>query len=326
MGCGHLLAQRVPKCVLLLCVGLVSCVGLVFLCGITAQSMGVHVSELVSRITAGSSFRRQLRGRHDHLVSAARRDNGSVFILLGDSIDREFVKSRCKDPLEWEHKMWRCWDGRNTWANVMTFGTGARGCWHITGESGLDVSAYNVTLRVEKYLGKLMETVTTERIYVQLHAGLWDVTAFHGCDESELKDILHSGAWISHVRQTLIRPVRKLLQPYRDRGARINLGWRTMPFVCCTHPPLETYQLASTMGVQLACSEGLQLVDWRTVSCSALTSSMLGSDLIHWNSSLSQELFAAELWYPRFRDPCSAVMPSVEDCEKLKCARTSMCF
>ena len=78
-------------------------------------------------ISAGELF-----AQTSGLTPAREAQSSTLFILLGDSIDREVVRSRCASAMQWERTCHKCMlcpnDGAgNTWLNIMTYGVGVGG-------------------------------------------------------------------------------------------------------------------------------------------------------------------------------------------------------
>lgn len=233
-----------------------------------------------------------------------RAANTTLHILLGDSMDREMVRSRCAKPVRWAPhdcaKCYGCWGspGHDEWFNVFNFGVGSRDCYHSSaGWIGVN-EPHNITTRVLYLVPKLLRRAHRHaRVVIQMHSGLWDIAATgpsSSCRNTSLCENIvvrkgepaqrvcrnsmmpfHTGEWQRDVRERLIAPVRQLVAGL-SAGPPVSLRWRSIPYVCSMPAVFDPTQLtllnvnfASALGVALACAEGLALADWRSDSCNA---------------------------------------------------------
>lgn len=179
------------------------------------------------------------------------KSTSTLYVLLGDSIDRNLVMSRCSSAAnrtssrQYDAKhCTQCWvcdrhasvDG-NTWANVMLFGVGSNGCLAEAKARAYDQvneAPTDIRFRIERWLGLLL-TMYADRhqaVIVQVHSGLWDMFGFglDGCNQiSAFGALLHSGEYVANLRQRLIAPVRHMLSKRRPDARLI---WRSMPLMC----------------------------------------------------------------------------------------------
>ena len=273
---------------------------------------------------AERSKRRPILAMHDRL-----------FVLVGDSIDRETVRSQCRTPMSYVVDCAKCLmcvnndSGTSTWLNVMLFGVGSRGCIHRdrswAPEQNREVMS--VTERVLRLLPHVLiqHAQRHREVVVTLHTGLWDVFATEGSptsscgrqvDEPNGPTIAPfiTGEWGVDIRDRLIRPVLGTVRSYAPHAI---VAWRSLPFNCWRGwgDVRTNIVLASHLGVQLACIAGLPLLDWRALSCSHFRHEDLAIDLTHFNRR-AHAVLARTLVQRDFVDPC---VTTQEQCELSIC-------
>jgi hypothetical protein len=179
---------------------------------------------------------------------------GTLYILIGDSNDRNTVMSQC-DPGEMGHGRYpwafvdkagkpkmcpKCMACRNaasndTWVNLMLFGMTLRGC-HAPQDEFADNGAPDAALRVQGMLPLVLEMYGSShrRIVVSMHDGMWSLLALSSdCPAFPMLDShassQFSSEWLDAVRTQLVAPVWQALGKY---AGRTHLMWRTLPTVC----------------------------------------------------------------------------------------------
>ena len=270
---------------------------------------------------------------------------GKLFVLVGNSIDRQIVESRCKFREERAaynlttsspgckgcakciiHKPGKPVE---TWANVMLFGVSD--CHLNTTVPGEKTDA---VMRLRSSLSPLLDAHASQqkRFVVSLHSGLWDATAtgrFGECSQGKTVPItptlesFESGQWHQDAKWRLVRTVRELLASYPAAA----LVWHSLPFVC-PHAHLASKMgtntsflaRASWHGVRLACEERLPFADWRALSCERFRDRRDNQiDGLHWKSQ-AYDAFASTLtdsgsWV----DACDPRSMLQEPCEARNC-------
>jgi hypothetical protein len=175
--------------------------------------------------------------------------NHTLYILLGDSLDRSLVESRCRSTPARQYNREHCakclvCDGMASvdgamWLNIMLFGVGSQGCYHTDHAWAPLEESRNVTARVRRFLSHaLEESPRHQQVVVQVHSGLWDVFATKAnslCSTpmpAGMKSFMgpfYNGEWAINVRERLISPVREIIS---ERRPDAKLIWRSMPFLC----------------------------------------------------------------------------------------------
>ena len=177
-------------------------------------------------------------------LSAAPCPGMTLHVLIGDSIDREVVRSRCDNPVVYDPKhcakcalcnSQRC--GESAWLNVMTFGLGVYGCVHIDKWWAPNEESRDVKARIRSLLGPVLSSTaaaTYERIVVSLHSGAWDVLATKECSNIS-QVVLHSpSAWFEAAEDKVLTAVEEVVSSTPLLAARVQrpLLWRTVPLIC----------------------------------------------------------------------------------------------
>ena len=243
-------------------------------------------------------------------------------ILVGDSNDRELVRTRCAHPVRYApHLCNKCvlcqsshHKGRSScsdaWLNVMHFGVGVLGCYNVDAAWGSSSEPWHndTRKRIAALLTPLLlspAAATFGRIVVSLHSGLWDVAATRECGAKIAQSFLHTpDEWLTNARHHLpggLNDVVAALPTTVHRLIHRPYLWRTIPLTCRSlsggEDAAELIAAVSTLGVRLACQEPdrLTLVDWRTLSCTAFTqASSLQPDGVHFQDG-AYDLFAAAM-------------------------------
>ena len=230
-----------------------------------------------------------------------------LYILVGDSIDREVVRSRCGAPVQYDvRRCLKCLVCANasdgaTWVNVMHFGVGVGGsqCTHVDSHWAEAEAVRESVARMHLLLGSLLSSAaaaTFGEVTVQLSSGTWDMLSTKECPH--LAPALHAGgAWTIAAR----RLVHAAIDVVSRVAASVPLQahprvlWRTLPLVCRTLKGGEEIGRLmsglSSHGARLACEEGLDVVDWRGVSCERGSSLADLVDGVHWRDA-SYDWFA----------------------------------
>ena len=246
------------------------------------------------------------------LTSAPCR-GASLNVLIGDSIDRELVRSRCASPVRYAPAVCakcvvcnsdQC--GTDAWVNIMHFGIGLRGCQHNDRPWGTsEQEVHDARSRVASLLKPLLASPaasTFSRIVISLHSGAWDVLTSKECGANITDALLRTpGEWLKNAAYHLVDGVSAVLDklpPATAHLVRRPLLWRTMPLICRSfkagEDASELFHAASILGVRLACRHGLTIVDMRTLSCTDALHSKLLSDGTHFTDA-AYTVMAAEL-------------------------------
>ena len=236
--------------------------------------------------------------------------SSTLYILLGDSIDRELVRSRCAAPVAYNARHCaKCVlcaaNPCETWLNVMLFGLGLYSCEHKDKNWAPQEESQSIQPRVEALLGAVLHSPaasTYNRIVVSLHSGAWDVLATKECPNISTALLAPQATnyiWRRVAENSLLSAARSVVSASPvARRVQLPLLWRTMPFICRSfangEDASELLSAASALGADLACRHGLTLVDWRGLSCRAFNQSLMLADNIHWHP-LAYNLMASEL-------------------------------
>mmetsp|Transcript_1628 Transcript_1628/g.3586 ORF Transcript_1628/g.3586 Transcript_1628/m.3586 type:complete len:359 (-) Transcript_1628:195-1271(-) len=244
----------------------------------------------------------------------------TLYILLGDSLDRQVVEALCaRQPPEalspWAPRLClKCLlcerdlhgDG---WLNVMLFGLDVQGCRHSRGaqQESMRSELLDPSQRVSQLVKMALSsniTSTFERIHIQLHSGLWDLYGLSGCRAAPR--LLGSGdsyprEWLAASERNLLQPVFAAIgdSPATSRSkVQQPLMWRTLPFTCRRFADNQDVSALvasiSSMGSLLACRSGLIISDWRAVACRTMRQSIhLTDDAVHYTTNSSAKFALA---------------------------------
>jgi hypothetical protein len=167
---------------------------------------------------------------------------GTLYVLLGDSIDREVARSRCTDAVQYDtrrcHKCLLCPnDGHgNTWLNIMTYGVGVGGvkCNHSDSGWAEAGAEHDIHRRTHTLLGTVLHSAAARSygsIVVQLHSGAWDVLSTKECPHVAPM-LMDGSAWAARAQSALIDTARSVVRSAPVAAAVQQLRWRTLPFQC----------------------------------------------------------------------------------------------
>ena len=241
-------------------------------------------------------------------LAPARCTHSTLFVLLGDSIDREVVRSRCARPVLYnpQHcaKCALCnaeQQGCDSHLNVMLFGLGLFGCEHDDRHWAPHEETQSPQPRIRALLGGILQepaAATFASIVISMHSGDWDVLATKECANISTVLLDTPAAWFEAADRLVDTTNAVVAASPVARRVRMPLLWRTAPLLCRSfaagEDATELVAAVSSHGATLACRHGLTLVDWRGLSCRRLNSSLLLSDGTHWQPA-AYDLMADEL-------------------------------
>ena len=254
--------------------------------------------------------------------------SSSLRILIGDSIDRELVRTRCSHPVLYDPQRCakcvlcnpaRC--GEDAWLNVMTFGLGIYGCDHVDQHWAPNKEARGTSTRIQTLLRPLLASksaATYGQIVLSLHSGAWDVLATKECRNISHALLAAPNVWFAAAQAELMGAVDGVLATAPPTVARLvqrPLLWRTAPLICRSfaggEDASELFVAVSALGVQFACRASLQLVDWRSLSCRRFHAGHLLADGTHYVTE-AYDAMAREMREPSSTRACGAVQPRCE--------------
>ena len=259
--------------------------------------------------------------------------SSTLYVLIGDSIDRELVRSRCAEPALYEPQLcakcvW-CADECDAWLNVMHFGLGLYGCEHADRHWAPNEELQSVKPRIETLLGRVLRSAaaaTYHRVVISLHSGAWDVLSTKECANVSTALLTTPSVWLQSAQSHLLETVTAVVAASPvARRVRMPMLWRTIPLLCRSfaggEDASQLFAAVSDLGVELACRHRLTLVDWRHISCRQFNESMMLADGTHWQPH-AYDALATELEKAAHATPDGACgrVPS-ERCECRVCSR-----
>ena len=232
--------------------------------------------------------------------------NGTLYILIGDSLDRHVVEHQCSkhgsQAVEFNSA---CSSGKQTclycasddvgdgWLNIHMFGFGLNGCYHT--ETGRPQHAQDRLSYLEEALAAGSSVSSGYRsVVLQLHSGLWDLYAMQPqvCMGTSrmVEEGSYPAAWMHNARSFLATVHKVVAGSSLGPHVRRHFLWRTIPFMCRSFANSNTQGTSaiasalSGLGARLACDKGLILADWRAAACLYLNQSSMRTDNLHFAS------------------------------------------
>ena len=241
-------------------------------------------------------------------LAPARCAHSTLYVLLGDSIDREVVRSRCANPVAYIPQtcakcvLCNAESGCDSYVNIMLFGLGLFGCDHVDRHWAPHEETQVPQPRIRALLTNVLNTpaaTTYSRIVISLHSGGWDVLATKECANISSVLLNAPNTWLAVAETALLRTATSVVVSSQVASrVRTPLLWRTVPLLCRSfgggEDASELIAAVSSHGVSLACRHSMTLVDWRGLSCARLNTSLQLPDGTHWHSA-AYDLMAEEL-------------------------------